>query len=350
MDLISVIIPVYGVEKYLDRCINTIVNQTYKNLEIILVDDGSKDNCPAMCDEWAKKDGRIIVIHKENQGLGLARNSGLSIATGRYVAFIDSDDFVDVEMIEKLYTNLVDKSCDTVYCGFYKYYNEKVVVPVESMYNEVCIENEKIISDVLLNMIATLPDEKKECLLSMSVWHALYSKEIIDEYNISFPSEREFMSEDMIFDIDYLQRAKKIYFFDTPLYYYSCENQNSLTQNYKLEEFSRQIKQVRKMETELNKILPSDDYKLRLQRYLLGRLRTCIMKASRMREKDKNFNFYQHIKELISSDDVVEIMKTYPYKQNPMQLRIYNFCIKYKLILGIGILTRIRNSKKNSRF
>ena len=102
-DLISVIIPVYNVEKYLDKCLDSLVNQTYKDLEIILVDDGSPDNCPAMCDGWAKKDNRIKVVHKENGGLSSARNAGLDIALGEFVAFVDSDDWVDLNTFEAAY-------------------------------------------------------------------------------------------------------------------------------------------------------------------------------------------------------------------------------------------------------
>ena len=94
MEKISVIIPVYGVENYLDRCVKSVVNQTYKNLEIILVDDGSPDNCPRMCDEWALRDHRIRTVHRENGGQSCARNTGLSVATGDYIAFIDSDDWI----------------------------------------------------------------------------------------------------------------------------------------------------------------------------------------------------------------------------------------------------------------
>ena len=96
--LLSVIIPIYNVELYLNRCMESIVNQTYKNLEIIMVDDGSPDNCPELCEEWGKRDSRIKVIHKKNGGLSDARNMGLSVATGEYIAFVDSDDFVDLDM------------------------------------------------------------------------------------------------------------------------------------------------------------------------------------------------------------------------------------------------------------
>ena len=96
-ELISVIVPIYKVQDYLDRCVQSIVNQTYKNLEIILVDDGSPDDCPRICDEWGKKDQRIKVIHKENGGACTARNIGLANASGKYVSFVDSDDFMDTD-------------------------------------------------------------------------------------------------------------------------------------------------------------------------------------------------------------------------------------------------------------
>ena len=97
-DLISVIVPVYNVEEYLDRCIESIVNQTYKNLEILLIDDGSTDNSYNICDKWAKKDNRIKVVHKENGGVSSARNVGLDVATGDYIGFVDSDDYISIDM------------------------------------------------------------------------------------------------------------------------------------------------------------------------------------------------------------------------------------------------------------
>ena len=112
--LISVIVPIYKVEKYLDECIESIVNKTYRNLEIILVDDGSPDKCPEMCDQWAKKDERIRVIHKENGGLSSARNAGLDVATGDYVGFVDSDDFIERDMYEKK-INI----CFVIFISFY---------------------------------------------------------------------------------------------------------------------------------------------------------------------------------------------------------------------------------------
>ena len=116
---ISVVVPVYKVEDYLDRCVESLIGQTYKNLEIILVDDGSPDNCPAMCDEWAEKDSRIKVIHKENGGLCSARNAGMDIATGDFIGFVDSDDVVDCDMYQLLIENAVSSGADISRCGIF---------------------------------------------------------------------------------------------------------------------------------------------------------------------------------------------------------------------------------------
>ena len=149
--LISVVVPVYNVEKYLDRCVESIVNQTYKNLEIILVDDGSPDNCPAMCDVWAEKDSRIKVIHKENGGLADARNAGLDVFLGDFVTFIDSDDWVDVDIIEKLKEIVDNSSCDIACVGFsYEYLNG---TPTCNIGSKFIYESEDIVYNYLTDNV-----------------------------------------------------------------------------------------------------------------------------------------------------------------------------------------------------
>lgn len=121
--LISVIVPIYNVENYLNKCINSILEQTYSNLEIILIDDGSTDKCPEICDMYAKKDSRIKVIHKDNGGLSDARNCGIEVADGKFISFVDSDDFIHPEMIEKMYSSLINQNADMCICGM-KWINE----------------------------------------------------------------------------------------------------------------------------------------------------------------------------------------------------------------------------------
>ena len=116
-ELISVIVPIYNVEKYLERCLDSIIKQTYKNLDIILVDDGSIDNSTKICDEYVKKDSRIKVIHKENGGLSDARNVGIDNSDGKYICFIDSDDYIELDMIENLYDGIVKNNANICCCG-----------------------------------------------------------------------------------------------------------------------------------------------------------------------------------------------------------------------------------------
>ena len=124
-NLISVIIPVYNAEKFLNKCLDSVIGQTYKNLEIILVDDGSQDDSGKICDEYAQKDNRIKVIHKENGGDSSARNTGLKMATGKYITTIDSDDWIELNAYEDMLKVLLEKNVDIVRCGFYKNYGEK---------------------------------------------------------------------------------------------------------------------------------------------------------------------------------------------------------------------------------
>ena len=118
LDEISVIIPIYNVEKYLEKCIDSVLAQTYRNIEIILVDDGSTDKCADICDSYLKKDSRVKVIHKVNGGLSSARNAGLDIAEGDFISFVDSDDFIEKEMLEKLYEALMEADADMAVCNF----------------------------------------------------------------------------------------------------------------------------------------------------------------------------------------------------------------------------------------
>ena len=141
-ELISIIVPVYNVEQYLEKCVNSIINQTYKNLEIILVDDGAIDTSGKMCDELAKIDSRIKVYHKENGGLSDARNYGVERATGEYIGFVDSDDYIDSEMYEKLYEVIKKENTDVAECNLKIIYPDRVELFTEKKYYSVCTKQE----------------------------------------------------------------------------------------------------------------------------------------------------------------------------------------------------------------
>ncbi len=204
MDLISVIVPVYKVEAYLDQCVQSIVAQTYKNLEIILVDDGSPDNCPAMCDAWAQKDSRIKVIHKENGGLSDARNAGLAIATGDYIGFVDSDDYIDSTMYESLMTHLADTGSDIAACGVQMVWEDGKTAMLTCPGCAV-LDNAQAMEAIVC-----------ESWLKQPVWYKLYKRSVVE--GIRF--EKGKCHEDVFWSYQPIARANRICVFDTPLYFY----------------------------------------------------------------------------------------------------------------------------------
>ena len=202
-DLISVIVPVYNVEKYLEECVNSIINQTYKNLEIILVDDGSKDNSSKMCDELAKKDSRIKVIHKENGGISDVRNVGIENSRGKYIQFIDSDDFMEDNMIETLYKDILENEADVSMCSYYLF--KDGVKTTDATYKKEIYNKEQILKEILL-------DERVRSYL----WNKLFKKSLFS--GIYFPKGKVF--EDIYVIPFIFEKSNKVVFNNIPLYYY----------------------------------------------------------------------------------------------------------------------------------
>lgn len=209
--LISIIVPIYNVEQYLDKCVKSIQNQTYQNLEIILVDDGSPDHCGAMCDEYAQSDKRIRVIHKKNGGLADARNHGLDIARGDYIAFVDSDDYIHPQMYESMLRAAVDNEADIVISDWKKVNQE------ENHLLENMIPDEKRLQAVDGKKIQYLYFDKPDSRITYTVaWNKLYTKEIFTgrRFPVGKVHEDEFVTFQILYD------AKKIIYLPEELYFY----------------------------------------------------------------------------------------------------------------------------------
>ena len=201
-DLISIIVPVYKVEEYMDECVHSLVNQTYTNLEIILVDDGSPDKCPAMCDAWAEKDSRIRVIHKPNGGVSDARNVGLSQMHGTYCMMIDSDDYIDKTMVEKLHHKICDSNADIAVCGYYDLKGQTATPHYVTGRDLLFDDDRKFVS--LYEECHVVP------------WNKLYVASLLD--NLQF--EKLSHGEDEVLMVQLFDRAQRIAFLSEPLYYY----------------------------------------------------------------------------------------------------------------------------------
>ncbi len=250
MDLISIIVPIYKVEEYLDKCIESIVNQTYTNLEIILVDDGSPDNCPLMCDEWAKKDSRIKVIHKTNGGLSDARNAGLSVATGSYIGFIDSDDWIRSDMYELLLSNLINNNCDISVCGI-----------------QCVSENETFINTLTPNGFHILDADQamlsiiNEDLLKQPVWYKLYRRATIE--GIKFPIGK--CHEDVFWSYKAIGNASRVCVCDDLCYFYRQRNDSIMGKSFSIKHYDSLEAKIQRVEY-ITKHFPSmsDNAKIQL--------------------------------------------------------------------------------------
>lgn len=214
--LISVIVPIYKVEEYLDRCVESIVNQTYKNLEIILVDDGSPDNCPQMCDEWAEKDNRINVVHKENGGLSDARNAGMPFATGEIISFIDSDDWIDLDMFKKMLSRMQNDNSDMVSCGV------KWVEEDGSLIRDVTSD------DVVLDTTTAMKELLNDSKLKQHVWNKIYKYDLIKD----IPFEKGKYHEDVFWSYQIVGRAKKVSVVKESFYNYVQRSNSIMGERY----------------------------------------------------------------------------------------------------------------------
>lgn len=217
--LVSVIVPVYNVERYLDRCVTSIVNQTYRNLQIILVDDGSPDRCPEMCDEWARKDERIRVIHKQNGGLSSARNAGLDVAQGMRIAFIDSDDWADSLMIE-IMSNWMEAhaSVDVVMCGTIKSFENGTENQIDADLPERVFTSDEALHDFLYHRNR----------MASAVWNKLFDARLFGkEGGIRFPEGLN--SEDYYLLAHVYRVMRGIYFNPRGLYHYRIREDSITT-------------------------------------------------------------------------------------------------------------------------
>lgn len=278
-DLISIIIPVYKVEEYLEKCIESVLKQTYTNLQIILVDDGSPDNCGKICDEYAKKDSRIEVIHKVNGGLSDARNVGIAKAKGKYIGFVDSDDYIKEDMYEILINLIKEYDADVSICNLYDVIDGKEYI----RNNENGIQEYsrlEILKEVLL-------DEN----IQSYAWNKLYKKELFDE--IKYPIGKKY--EDIGTTFYVFEKCNKIVVTSKPEYYY-LKRSDSLVNNV----------------TE-STVLDYTD--IIIQRYLY---------TQKNIEELRKYNNYYLAKTLITAHNDIELLGSISEKMQEKYKELYN--------------------------
>ena len=347
MDLVSVIIPVYNVEKYLGRCVDSVLGQSYSNLEIILVDDGSPDKSGAMCDDYKLKDSRIKVIHKENGGLGFARNSGLDIATGRYVTFIDSDDWISKEHIKNLYETALQCNADVVIGTHTSVNTDGAETPQRLLLKEGVYEGESITDEVVLPLIGADADFPNDIQITSSACMNLYSMDVINKYNLRFISEKYAVAEDLYFNIDFFSASQRIVALNETGYYY-FENNASISRKYSPKRFERTLNFYQKVNEQIETYNLKDKVSFRADRSFLMKIRVAIrhIVMSDLKRKNKK----QEIKAILNHEVIRKVLKGYPVDKYIPSMRILVKMMRSRNVNGVYYLMYIRESAKENKF
>ena len=345
---VSIVVPVYNTEKYLKRCMDSIVNQTLKNIEIIIVDDGSKEECAVLCDEISKTDSRIKVIHKENGGLGFARNTGLEAATGEYIGFVDSDDYIERAMYETLYNAAKKYNADLCLSGISfvggNMFSESGDDVKKTYFDEETAFEKAEMKKLLLGVVGALPHEPDDSRYGASVCKNIFKTSVIRERKIEFLSERKILSEDTLFMVDFIKCAEKA--VGVPgAYYCYCRNEDSLSKSYNKERFEKSIVFLEELEKRISDTIEKEEYKIYLDRLVQGFGRIlCSQEIMHARSKKIKFSHLRkRLKEICNQDKIQNVLKSYPWYKLPVKQAAFAFAMKYKLFLLQKLMVVLRD-------
>ena len=320
--LVSVIVPVYNVEKYLARCIDSILNQTLKNIEIILVDDGSTDLSPSICDEYSNKYENIKVIHKENNRVSAARNDGIKVAKGKYIGFVDSDDWIESEMFENMYKVAEETKSDFVMCDFKKVGVENeytVSQPIrEGYYDRNMIENELFPCMIMFENIELPP--------TISNWTCLFKRETLMNNNLYYDEDIHYC-EDSIFGSKAMYHANSFYYMKGKYFYNYFYNPNSTTTTCNMRKWDSYLK----INNRLKEYFKNDKFdfsrqiKINMLYFTLNFLGE--IKNSDLSKKDKE----KECKRILNEKNVREIFYNFNIPNVGFKLKVVLLLIKYRL-------------------
>jgi len=336
-ELISIIVPVYNVESYLERCVDSLVNQTYENIEIILVDDCSTDNSGALCDILSKKDNRIKVIHKPvNGGLGYARNTGIENACGDYLMFVDSDDYIDLSTCKKTLTALKDNEAD-ICCHLCAN-----VFLNETTYNHpfdepLVFEGGEVVSKLLASCIAPAHASLvNEYGVGLTANMCIYKADIIKNNSLRFYSERDYLNEDILFKIELFRHINKVVVLPDNFYYY-YHNSTSLSTSYRSDRFDASIAMYNKA-NELCSALKCEELFRRNTRYFMINTLYCIKQEVAFNKRKA----LKAIKEICKNKVLLNALCSYPVDKMPKTQRLFFLLIKANLPLSVYLITKIK--------
>lgn len=339
--LVSIIMPVYNAEQYLREGVESLINQTYKNIEIILVNDGSTDSSPKLCDEYAENDSRIRVFHKENGGTHTARNLGIEEAKGDFLMFIDPDDWFETDTVEQLVKAIIDDELDVVRFNYVReFIDHSAKKPNTLLSEELMAGNDcKKICRRAVGLIKEELANPENMNFLASVCFAAYRKSIILEKNIRFVNIREIGTfSDGLFNINFLMWAERFRFIDKCFYHYRKYNTSSATSNYRQDFLNRQLIMFSKLEAMVNLIDREDVYEAYYNRIALSTMEMCLNALK------SNLSFagkYKEMKAVLKSTIHLNSYKKLSLKYFPIKWKLYYFFVKHRMTPFVFAMTSV---------
>ncbi|WP_163318158.1 glycosyltransferase [Dysgonomonas sp. 520] len=338
--LISVIIPVYNIEKLLNRCLDSVVGQTYTNLEIILIDDGSADSSPQICDQYAEHDLRIKVVHKENGGVSAARNLGLDIASGDYISFVDSDDWLEPDMYDTLVTYLKNDPTDILRFNACK--KGEVFTSTHLSGN---FEGNRMTDEVVLSMIGS--EKLGEIFLMGVPWIYLYRREVIERNNIRFDVNLR-RSEDRLFCITTMLYARKITFVKDVLYHYEVLT-TSLSNKYDPLRWQQELYYLDMLRKEYTKVFSPQYVEKADKRIKSDYVLRVVISLDNLffSVNDNTFRHnYKQVRNIINNEKVRKSVQDLKQVKTGIRKRFLFFCVKHRLSFALTLfqtMMKLRN-------
>ncbi len=338
-ELVSVVVPIYNIQEYLSCCVDSILKQSYKDIEIILVDDGSTDLSGEIANEYAEKHKNIKAIHKDNEGLGLTRNAGIDCSTGAFITFVDGDDFITPNHIEKLISLVKVENADVCYGGFSQQVGEQFIPVINPLHGRT-FENEGILSVFFPHLCGKLNYHLSD-EVQMSSCMALYRLSLIKDNNIRFHSERELISEDLVFNLDILEKAKKIAVSDDSGYCYQVR-EGSLTSSYRTDRLIKQTYLTKYIIDRTTALGIFNNCEQRIYSTYLAWIRAIVQGEQKNYKQIGIAESLKRIKCVCSDSFVIEIINRYDESNLTTKLKIMNRLIKKKNSLGIWLLSYLK--------
>lgn len=343
---VSVIIPVYNAADFLRKCVDSVRHQTLTDIEILLIDDGSTDSSGSLCDALAGEDKRIRVLHKQNEGAGLSRNAGLSLAKGEYISFVDADDTVAPNMLETLYTEAVRSDADMAMTGVNHVGGivfEGEDVEKFGFETREVFETPEALKRLVLGMVGALPEEKEDTRYSYSVWKNIYRRTVIEENGIRFVSERVVASEDMLFLIDFVFCIDRAVGVPGALYNY-YRNASSFSKAYQSGRFERAKQQMKEVARRLERKIPPKEFApycaRQLQAYARVALSQEFMRLKTNPECRAEVN--RNVRKILHDPALAAALRAFDIRKLPPKQAVFAVCMKYKAALLLHLLVRMR--------